>query len=336
MRGITRGYLVRRVGMFMFTVWLSATLIFIVPHLAPGDPIRAMVARLTAQQGYVEGSEQMITAWRERFGLDDPLPIQYVRYLRNMVTLDLGFSLSQFPVEVDEMIGQAIPWTIGLLTMATIISFILGTLIGALLAWRRTPALLRLFLPLTLTFTSIPFYILGIFLLYVFAFGLKWFPIGGSYARGIEPGLNWEFIRSVVHHGALPALSIVIASMGFWALGMRGMMITVEGEDYLTLARAKGLNPLRILLRYEIRNAILPQVTGLALSLGGIVGGTILVEYIFGYPGMGNLLYRAITNSDHTVIQGVTFILIVTSATTVLLIDLIYPFLDPRITYERR
>ncbi len=336
MRGITRGYLIRRAGMFVFTVWLSSTLIFIVPHLAPGDPIRAMVARLTAQQGYVEGSAQMIAAWRERFGLDDPLPIQYVRYLRNMVTLDLGFSLSQFPVEVSEMIARAIPWTIGLLAVATIISFLLGTLIGALLAWRRTPALLRLFLPLTLTFTSIPFYILGIFLLYVFAFGLNWFPIGGSSARGIEPGLTWEFIRSVVHHGTLPALSIVIASMGFWALGMRGMMITVEGEDYLTLARAKGLNPLRILLRYEIRNAVLPQVTGLALSLGGIVGGTILVEYIFGYPGMGNLLYRAITNSDHTVIQGVTFILIITSATAVLLIDLIYPFLDPRITYERR
>jgi peptide/nickel transport system permease protein len=335
-RGITRGYLIRRVGMFLFTIWLSATLMFAIPQLAPGDPTAAMISRLSAQQGFVEGSEQLIGAWRARFGLDEPLPVQYLRNLRNLITFDFGYSLSQFPVQVEDMIVQAIPWTIGLLIVATIISFLLGSLIGALMAWHRTPGLLRLFLPLTLTFTSIPFYILGIVLIYVFAFGLEWLPIAGAYGRGVEPGVNWEFIKSVVVHGTLPALSIIIASMGFWALGMRGMMITVAGEDYLTLARAKGLNPFRILFRYEVRNAILPQVTALALSLGSIVGGTVLVEYVFGYPGMGYLLYRAIANSDYTVIQGVVFILIVTSASAVLLIDLLYPFFDPRITYDRR
>lgn len=336
MGGITASYLIRRLGMFVFTIWLSATIIFIIPHLAPGDPTAAMISRLSAQQGFVEGSEQIIEAWRTRFGLDAPLSEQYVRYMGNILTFNFGYSLSQFPVEVQDMIAQAVPWTLGLLTIATIISFLLGTFVGALMAWRRTPRMLGLLLPFTLTFTAIPFYILGILLIYVFAFGFGWFPIAGAYDLGTDPEWSWAFIASVIRHGTLPGLSIVIASMGFWALGMRGMMVTVAGEDYLTLARAKGLHPLRILFRYEIRNAILPQLTALALSLGSIVGGTVLVEYIFGYPGMGYLLYQGIITSDYTVIQGVVFILIATSATAVLIIDLLYPLLDPRISYERK
>jgi peptide/nickel transport system permease protein len=335
-RGITFGYVLRRVGLFLFTVWVSATIMFFIPRLAPGDPIQAMITRVSSQSGYVENSGSLIDAWRTRFGLDGPLIMQYLHYLKSMLTFDLGFSLSQFPVEVQTMIGQALPWTVGLLVMATVISFLAGTLIGALMAWFKTPKLLRLVLPLSLTFTAIPFYILGILLIYVFVFGLRLFPVSGGYESDITPGFNPEFINSVIQHGTLPALSIVLASMGFWALGMRGMMITVAGEDYLTLARAKGLRPLTILLRYEVRNAILPQITALVLGIGGIVGGTVLVEYLFGYPGMGALLYQAISNSDFTVIQGIVFILIVTTAGAALLIDLIYPLLDPRITYERR
>jgi peptide/nickel transport system permease protein len=336
MRGITLGYVVRRTGMFLFTVWASATIMFFIPRLAPGDPIQAMITRVSSQSGYVENSGALIDAWRTRFGLDGPLVMQYLHYLKSMLTFDLGYSLSQFPVEVQSMIGQALPWTVGLLVMATVISFLLGTLIGALMAWFKTPKLLRLALPVTLTFTAIPFYILGIVLIYVFVFGLRMFPVSGGYETDVRPGFNPAFINSVVQHGTLPALSIVLASMGFWALGMRGMMITVAGEDYLTLARAKGLHPLAILLKYEVRNAILPQITALVLGLGGIVGGTVLVEYLFGYPGMGALLYQAISNSDFTVIQGIVFILIVTTAGAAYLIDLVYPLLDPRITYERR
>lgn len=334
-RGVSARYLWRRLGMFAFTVWLSATIMFAIPQLAPGDPVSAMVTRLTQQAGFVEGSAGMIEAWRERFGLDDPLLIQYAQYLKNMLTFDYGYSLSQFPVEVETMIADAIPWTIGLLTIATIISFIAGTVVGALMAWRRSPALLRLFLPLTLTFTAIPSFILGMLLIYLFVFGLEIFPVAGGYDSTAMPGFNVDFIASVIEHGTLPALSIVIGSMGFWALGMRGMMITIEGEDYLTLAQAKGLNPLRILFRYQIRNAILPQFTALMLSFGHIVGGTVLVEYIFGYPGTGSLLFRALSNSDFAVTQGIVFILILTTAAAVLVVDLIYPLLDPRITYER-
>jgi peptide/nickel transport system permease protein len=191
-------------------------------------------------------------------------------------------------------------------------------------------------LPLTLTFTSIPYFMLAILLIYVFGFGLRWFPITGGYGRGVTIGWDWDFISSAVQHAILPALSIVVASMGYWALGMRGMMITNEGEDYMILGRAKGLSPTRLFLRYAVRNAVLPQVTALALTLGSIVGGSTLVEYLFAYPGVGYLLYQGIVNTDYTLIQGIVFILILTTATAVLIIDLLYPLIDPRISYQQR
>jgi len=336
MRGLTKEYVIRRLFMYVLTIWLGSTLIFLIPRLVPGDPIAAMVTRMQQQAGYVENSAEIIAAWRARFGLDAPLPIQYLRFLRNSVTLDLGYSLTQFPTKVTEQISQSLPWTVGLLALATIISFVLGNIIGALMAWRSTPRTVKSLLPLTLTFTSVPFFMLGILLLYVFAFGLKWFPVGGGYGRGITVGPNLEFIGSALYHAVLPAHAIVLASMGFWALGMRGMMITTAGEDYMVLADAKALTPQRIFWSYGVRNSILPQVTALALALGGIVGGAVLVEYIFSYPGMGYLLYQGIVNNDYTIIQGVVFILILTTATAVLILDLIYPLVDPRITYQKR
>ena len=177
---------------------------------------------------------------------------------------------------------------------------------------------------------------LGILLIYLFAFGLKWFPFSGAYDMGTRAQLSWNFIKEVIHHGTLPALAIVITTMGFWALGMRGMMVTTDGEDYMILAQAKGLHPSRIFWLYGVRNAILPQVTALALSLGALAGGSVIVEYIFTYPGMGYLLYDGIVNGDYTLIQGVVYFLIVGVALGVLIIDLIYPLIDPRITYQKK
>jgi peptide/nickel transport system permease protein len=336
MRGLSRAYLIRRLGMYILTVWLGATLIFIIPRLAPGDPIAGMVSRMSAQAGYVENSAAIIEAWRARFGLDAPQHVQYLNFLRNSLTFDLGYSLTQFPARVSEMVAQALPWTMVLLALATLISFVAGNLIGALMAWRATPAWVRQLLPISLTFTSIPYFMLAILLIYVFGFGLRVLPITGGYGRGINVELSWDFILSAAQHGILPALSIVIASMGYWALGMRGMMITNAGEDYMILGQAKGLSPQRLFLRYAVRNAVLPQVTALALTLGSIVGGSTLVEYLFAYPGMGYLLYQGIVNSDYTLIQGIVFILILTTATAVLIIDLIYPLIDPRISYQQR
>jgi peptide/nickel transport system permease protein len=336
MGGITKGYLLRRFGMFLLTVWLGTTLIFIIPRLAPGDPIAAMIGRMSAQGSRVENSAEIIAAWRARFGLDAPWHVQYLRYLRNAATLNLGYSLAYFPTQVNDMAARSMPWTIGLLFLATIMSFVLGNTIGALLAWRRTPNMLKTLLPLSLTFTSIPAFMLGILLVYLLAFGLKWFPFAGAYGRGIDPGLNWEFVKSVVHHGTLPALAIVVTTMGFWALGMRGMMITTTGEDYMILAEAKGLKPNRVFWIYGVRNAILPQITALALTLGAIAGGSIIVEYIFTYPGMGYLLYQGIVNTDYALIQGIVFFLIVGVALAVLILDLILPLIDPRISYQKK
>lgn len=309
---------------------------FIIPRLAPGDPVTAMITRMTAQSGYVENAAQIIERWRARFGLDDPWYIQYGRYLGNVLTLDLGYSLASFPSRVDDMIARALPWTVGLLTVAVILSFIIGNTIGAILGWRRTPEWIKQLLPVSMVFTSIPYFMLGILLIYMFVFGLRLFPTpSGAFDSSLPRGFNWSFIGSVIHHGTLPALSVVLASMGFWALGMRGMMITNEGEDYMILADAKGLRPRRVFWLYGVRNSVLPQVTALALSLGGIVGGSTLVEYIFAYPGVGYLLYQGIVTNDYTLMQGIVFLLIVCTATAVLILDLLYPFIDPRITYER-
>jgi len=336
MRNISRDYIIKRLGMFFLTIWIGATLIFAIPRLAPGDPVAAMVSRMTAQAGYVADSAAIIEAWRARFGLDDHIVLQYFRFLYNSITFDLGYSLSVFPITVSEMVAHAIPWTVGLLAIATVISFIAGNTIGALMAWKGTPKLIKNLLPLSLTFTSIPFFMLGILLIYVFGFGLGWFPIGGGYGRGVVQGFNWPFIKDVIYHGTMPAIAIVVASMGFWALGMRGMMITNDGEDYMILAKAKGLKGGYVFWRYGIRNAVLPQVTALALSIGGILGGATLVEYLFSYPGMGYLLYQGIVTNDYTLIQGIVMMMIVSTSTMVLIIDLLYPLIDPRITYHKK
>jgi peptide/nickel transport system permease protein len=336
MGGLTKAYVIRRLMMFFMTVWLGATVIFIIPRLAPGDPVSAMVGRMISQAGYVENAGELIDTWRSKFGLDGPMYIQYLKYFRGLVRFDLGYSLSQFPQTVTTAIFRSMPWTLGLLGIATMISFILGNTIGALLGWRKTPKPLRAILPFTLTFTSIPAFMLGILLIYVFGFGLGWFPFSKGYGSGLTPGWNWAFIGSVIYHGTLPALTIVVTTMGFWALGMRGMMISTDREDFLILAQAKGLGPARIFGRYAVRNAILPQVTMLALSLGGIAGGAVLVEYIFAYPGMGYLFYQSIVNMDYPMIQGIGYMIILATSFAVLLIDLLYPIIDPRISYRKR
>jgi peptide/nickel transport system permease protein len=335
MGGITAGYLLRRLFIFFLTIWLSATLIWLIPRLAPGDPVTAMVSRMIQSSGYVENSEKIIEGWKERFGLNDPLTVQYVRYLGNIVRLDFGYSLAYFPTGVNEIIGMALPWTLGLLLVAVIITFLLGNFLGAIMVWRNTPRLIKSLIPVGMLFTSLPSILAAIFLIYVFAFILNWFPMTGTYGRGMQPKLTPEFIGSVIYHGTLPALAIVLVSFGYWTLGMRGMMITVEGEDYMHLARAKGLSPFYILYRYMVRNAILPQITAFAITIGTLVSGQILVEYIFVYQGMGTIIYNAIATQDFPVIQGTSFLIIVMTALAVLILDLIYPLIDPRISYAK-
>lgn len=325
------GYLLRRIIMFFIVIILAATLNFIIPRLAPGDPIASVLEELRARGASTTGEDQIVAAYRERFGLDLPMHEQYLRFLYNTLRFDLGYSISYYPQKVETALFNALPWTVGLLTVATVVAFTFGSIFGAIMAWPRAPGFLQRFLPILMLLSAVPYYLLALILLYVLAFVAKLLPLGGAYTSGTVPHLSLRFLFDVIRHGALPALSIILASLGFWALSMRGTMVTVLGEDYLTLAEAKGLTDRRIFFAYAMRNAMLPQVTSLAIALGSVASGSVLVEVIFGYPGVGWLLYNALRSSDYYLIQGVAFFLILTVAVSVLVVDLLYPLLDPRI-----
>ena len=331
---IPRAYLVNRIVTLLLTVWIAATLIWIIPRLSPVDPAEIMLGRMAAGAGTVANAEEILTNLQDRFGLNDPLAVQYVKYLKNIVTFDFGLSTATFPTPVSALIAQALPWTLGLMILSVTITFFIGNALGALMVWEESPNLLKVAIPAAMVFTSIPPILSGLLLMWIFAAQLQWFPLTGAYGLTVEPGWTWDFFSSVIHHGFLPGLSIVVVTFGFWALGMRGLMITVQGEDYTTLAKAKGLRPRYILYRYMIRNAILPQITAFALKIGMLVAGQVLVERIFAYNGMGKLLYDAILDQDFPLIQGVSFVIILMTALAVFLVDLIYPLIDPRIRHE--
>ena len=206
-------------------------------------------------------------------------------------------------------------------------------MLGALAAWPRSPPIFRAIMPAFMVLSAIPFYLVGLVLIYLLAFRFNVFPNGGGQELAAQPALTWDYIGDVLYHSILPAISIVLASIGFWGLGMRGMMVTVQGEDYMVFADAKGLKPARIFLGYGVRNAILPQVTALALSFGRIVSGSVLVEIVFAYPGIGTLLFQAIKLSDYFTIYGCVIILVLATGISMILVDLLYPLLDPRVRH---
>jgi peptide/nickel transport system permease protein len=329
-------YLARRFAVFLLIVWLAATLNFFLPRLSGQDPVRATLLQQAQLGGHVQvGLEAMVKEYEHRFGLDKPLWVQYVRYLGDVSRFNFNYSISNYPRTVNEIIAEAIPWTVGLLGTTTVLSFTIGTLLGALLAWPGAPRWMRLLMPPLSALHAIPFFLLGLILMYVFAFRIQLLPMFGGYTAGAFPALTLAFVGDVITHSILPALSIVLVATGGWALAMRGMMVTTQGEDYVTFAEAKGLTRLTIFLRYCVRNAILPQTTALALALGNILSGAVLVEVIFGYPGVGTILFHAIRENDHFLIQGIVFTVIVALGVATLILDVIYPLLDPRISYRR-
>lgn len=329
-------YVVKRFGMFLLIVWLAATVNFFLPRLGGQNPARAALAEQAAAGGNIQlGMEEMIAEYDRKFGLDQPLWKQYLTYLGDMSRLDFNYSIATYPQKVIDMIGHALPWTIGLLLTTTIFSWIVGGLLGAFMGWPRSPKFLSYLMPPLLSLNAIPFFLLGLLLIYFVAFRLRLLPLSGGYTPGTFPALAPSFMRDVLSHSILPALSIILVSVGGWALTMRAMMITTQGEDYVTYADAKGLKGRTIFTRYAIRNALLPQTTALALALGQLISGALLVEVVFTYPGIGTLLYRAIRGSDFYVVQGIVFILIVSIGLATFILDLIYPVLDPRITYRR-
>jgi peptide/nickel transport system permease protein len=333
---VSVGYIVRRFLIFLAVVWAAATFNFLLPRLGGQNPIRAKLVSQSALSGAVQaGLEEMIKEFETKFGLDKPLWRQYLTYLSDMARFDFNFSIANYPRKVVDMMAEAIPWSATLLLVTTLLAFLIGNLLGALMAWPGAPKFLNYVMPPIMMLGAIPYFLLGLILVYVFGFYLEVFPMFGGYKTGTIPTLSLRFIEDVLWHSMLPALSIILVSMGGWAIGMRSLMIMTQGEDYVIFADAMGLRDRTIFARYAIRNALLPQVTALALALGQIVSGTVLVEVIFGYPGIGTVLYQAIRGSDYYLVQGIVFVVIVSIGLATFILDIIYPLLDPRITYRK-
>ncbi len=325
-------HLLRRVVFYLVALWASLTANFILPRLAPGDPASVLVANM---QGRID--PQQLQALKELLGVtNESIWTQYVRYLGNLLHGDLGISTSYFPAPVTVVIGQALPWTLTLIGFATIISFTLGTLIGALVAWKRDTALDSSVTPLLTFLSAIPYFWLALLLLYVLGYSLNWFPLSGAYdANTVVPGLNSDFLISAAQHAVLPVLAIVVSSIAGWLLAMRNSMITTLSEDYVLLAQAKGLVERRVMLAYAARNAVLPSVTGFALSLGFVISGSLLTEIVFSYPGIGFILLTASQHEDFPLMQGIFLLIAVAILASNFLTDLAYVYLDPRVRHER-
>jgi peptide/nickel transport system permease protein len=319
-------FLLRRALFYLITAWAAITINFMLPRMLPGDPVQAMIARF---QGRL--STDAIASLYVLFGLDTETSMfsQYITYWGNLFQGDLGLSFTYFPTPVSEVIAQSLPWTLALMGVTTIISFVLGTMIGVYAGWRRGSWIDAL-LPITTFFSAIPYFWLGLIAISVFAVSWGAFPAAGGYEPGLIPGFDWEFISSALYYSVLPAMTVLISSIAGWILGMRNMMVTVSSEDYVTVAHAKGLPERRVMLGYAARNAVLPSISGFALSLGFIVGGTLLVEMVFSYPGIGYILFTGVNAKDYPLMQGIFLIITMAVLVANLLADVVYLMLDPR------
>lgn len=323
-------FFLRRFAFYVFTAWAAITINFFIPRLIPGDPVSALVSNMRGQI-----TTDQIQSLTVLFGLDkhEGLWSQYVHYLEQLGHGDLGISFGNFPLPVTSVLASALPWTLALIGITTILSFGIGTLLGILVGWRRGSWLDGL-LPVTTFLSSIPYFWLGLIAVTVVTYLNYVLPISGGYDPGLVPGWDGQFIGNAIEHGILPAITIIIASVGGWLLSMRNMMVTVTAEDYVTVAHAKGLPERRVVMSYAARNALLPSVSGFGMALGLVVGGTFLVEYVFSYPGIGLQMLQAIARHDYPLIQGIFLVVTLAVLAANFLADLAYMALDPRTRRE--
>lgn len=323
-------YVFRKVVLFILTLWAAVTLNFILPRVMPGSPVDAALGKLAAAGVPITNAEK--AAIEIQLGVPHAsLLTQYGEYLRNIAMLRFGTSYS-FPSQtVAQTIGDALPWTLVLVGVATIVAFTAGTLLGVYAGWHRGRASDTSITIGATFFGSFPPFWLGLLLLYVAAFKFGWFPIKGGYSPGASPNLSWSFFTDAVDHSVLPALTLVITSLSGWVFGMRNNMINTLGEDFVTFAEANGLRGRTVALLYAGRNALLPNVTAFGLQLGAVVGGTILVEGVFSYPGIGSLLFTAVTNHDYPLMQALLLVITLSMLVAIFIVDLLYVRLDPRV-----
>jgi peptide/nickel transport system permease protein len=322
--------IMRRVALYVVTAIVAITINFFLPRLMPGNPALAVIGKAQSAE-----SPQAIAALEVQYGVQTKTGMwgQYTQYWDHLLHGNLGTSLNAYPASVGSLIRAALPWTIGLVGTATVISFVLGTLLGIAAAWRRGSWLDNL-LPAMTFFQAAPYFFVAILAVALFATKLGWFPPSQGYDTAtLNPGFTWAFISNVLDHAVLPALTIVLASIAGWVIGMRNMMITTMDEDYVLLAQAKGL-PRRRVIGYAARNALLPNVAGFSLAIGFIVSGALLTEIVFSYPGVGYLLLNSIGSDDYPVLQGIFLIITFAVLLANLLADFAYAFLDPRTRQE--
>jgi len=324
-----RKYFIKKTIWFLITLLAAVILNFILPRLMPGDPVGLITARVAQGVNDPEASRRIYEHYQAAFGLDKPMIQQFFIYIGNLFKGEFGLSFSRYPRPVADILASAIPWTIALQFPAIIVGWTIGNILGALAAYIRG-AFDKTLMPLMLLIGGIPAFGMAVILLTVFAVGLGWFPVQSGYGQGLIPGWNLTFIMSVLKHYQLPFWSIVLISVGGQSLGMRSMSIYELNADYVKYSRYMGIKDSKI-VRYVFRNAMLPQVTGLALSIGTMIGGALVAELIFSYPGLGTTLLRAIREGDYPLISAATLIITFMVLVTVFLLDIIYGLIDPRV-----
>jgi peptide/nickel transport system permease protein len=317
-----------RLGFFVLTLWAAVTVNFLIPRLMPGDPATAMMARFHGRL-----NPTAVHAMQVAFGIDDTegLWSQYLSYLHNTVTGNFGTSLTYFPLSVGSQIRQALPWTLGLIGVATVLAFVVGTFVGTVSGWRRGGKIDSIVPPVFVVTSALPYFWVGMMLILVFSVWTDGaLPNDGAYDINLVPSVSGPFVIDVLRHALLPAATILITSVGGWILTMRNNMVTVVAEDYVRMGRAKGLSNRTIMYQYAARNALLPNLAGFAMSLGFVVAGAILVEYVFNYPGLGYMLLNAVNNLDYPLMQALFLMITVAVLVAVLVCDFLTAWLDPR------
>jgi len=320
-------FLLRRLVFYLAAFLTAATINFFLPRLMPGDPIQIMFASAGSDL-----SLENLNALKLTFGfIDAPLHEQYLAYMQSVFTGDLGRSIKYFPLPVTELLARALVWTLGLVGIATLVSFTLGTLMGIMAAWRRGTLFDSIVSMSAIFSSSVPAVVVSLLVLFVFGYTLRWFPNGYAADPMLDPAFSWPYISSVIYHGTLPMLTMVIVLTGGFAVTMRNNMINLLGEDYIVMGRAKGLSDTLVMLWYAARNALLPTISSLAIAIGTVLGGSLVTEVVFNYPGLGNTLYQAILARDYPVIQGQLLIMTAAMLVSNFIVDLSYVLLDPRL-----
>jgi len=325
-------YLAQRLGQFLLVVFIGINLTYLITHLTPIDPVEQSIAVVTSfGNTSPEAIGAMRQSLRELYGLTGAPREQYLAFWRRIATADFGPSLSAFPTPVSTLIARALPWTIGLLATATVLTWVLGNLLGGLAGYYQNTKSLKILAIIAMGLHPVPYYIVAFVLLVMFGYVWPLLPIAGGKAMNLGDEVSLTVVLSILKHSILPALSLLLVGLGGWFLGMRSLVSNVVSEDYVVYAELAGVDRRRILGSYVMRNALLPQVTGLALSLGAIFNGAIITEQVFGYPGVGSLLVSGVYAGDYGLVLGVATVSIIGVSTAVLIIDLLYPLLDPRV-----